>query len=179
MERDGTKRAGTRVTSPKSRGTANADGVIATGHGHFTHAVKVWRLVFTQIGEVTDFLNIDEVQFWSPCDLHTGSSGDFFGYDSNRNRFVRVSPQAKLVAAYSLEAAGLKTVTKLARFRVWEPWERFFVRFENELTLAPRTQMNCRVSGGFGGTIGVSLESATLMLLSGSVMSCKRSVLVK
>ena len=30
-----------------------------------------------------------------------------------------------------------------------------------------------------GGPIGVSLESATLMLLSGSVMSCKRSVLVK
>lgn len=134
MERDGSRRAGTRVTSATSRGTANAAGVIATAHGHFTHAVKIWQPDFTRIGEVADFLNNDEVQYWSPCDLHAGSSGDFFGYDTNRNRIVRVSPQAKLVAAYLLEAAGLKTVTKLARFRVWEPGERFYVRFQNDLT---------------------------------------------
>ena len=134
MERDGSKRAGTRMTAAMSRGTANADGVIGTGHGHFTHAVKVWRPDFSWIGEVSDFLNNDDVQYWSPCDLQAGTSGDFFGYDSNRNRIVRVSPQGKLVAAYALEAAGLNTVTKLARFRVWEPGERFYVRFEKTLT---------------------------------------------
>ena len=53
--------------------------------------------------------------------IHAGPSGDFFGYDSSRKQIVRVSPQAKLVEAYSLEGAGLKTVTKLARFLVWEP----------------------------------------------------------
>ena len=57
-----------------SRGTANADGVIASGHGHFTHAVKVWRPDFTQIVEVTDFLTNDEVQYWSQCDLYLARS---------------------------------------------------------------------------------------------------------
>jgi hypothetical protein len=90
MARDDSQRAWMRLTAVMSRGTANANGVIGTAHGHFTHAVKTWRSDFTEIGAVNDFLNNDQVQYWSPCDVQAGTSGDFFGYDSNRNRIVIV-----------------------------------------------------------------------------------------
>ncbi len=126
MNRDGSARLGGKVTYALSRVSANRDGLIGTGHAHFSHSLSVWRPDFTPIGTANDFLNSDAVQWHAPCDVQAGQQ-EFFGLDENRGRIVRVSPEARIHGTYSLAGLNEDLVGKMPRFRVWEAGERFFI----------------------------------------------------
>jgi outer membrane protein assembly factor BamB len=127
INRDGSGKLGGKVTYAMMMAAANADGVIATANGHFNHSVNLWSPSFAAIGAVNDFLNNDTVEYFSPCDVEAGASGDFYGLDQNRNRIVRVGVPGRIVTTYPLAGLGEDLVRKLAHFRVWEGGKRFYV----------------------------------------------------
>jgi hypothetical protein len=127
VDRDGQNKLGGEVTYATTAATANADGIIATANAHFSHSVNVCSPKFEKLGTVSDFLNNDQVEYFSPSDVQAGSTGDFFGIDQNRSRIVRVGVPDRLVTAYPLAELGETVVSKLVRFRVWEKGQRFYV----------------------------------------------------
>ena len=127
VNRDGTGKVGGEVTYALTAATANADGVIATGNGHFNHSVNLWSPKFERLGAVSDFLNNDKVQYFAPSDVQAGAGGDFYGLDENRNRILRVTAPGRLVTTYPLAGMGEDLTGKIARFRVWEGGKQFYV----------------------------------------------------
>jgi hypothetical protein len=126
INRDGTGKLGGKVTYALHMTAANADGVIATANGHFSHSVNLWSPAFEPLGGVNDFLNNDQVEYFAPADVEAGTA-DFYGLDQNRNRLVRVAVPGRLVTTYPLAGLGEDLVRKLASFRVWESGKRFYV----------------------------------------------------
>ena len=127
VNRDGTEKLGGEVPDALTAATANSDGVIATGNGHFNHSVNLWSPKFERLGAVSDFLNNDKVQYFAPSDVQAGAGGDFYGLDENRNRILRVAAPGRLATTYPLAGMGEDLTGKIARFRVWEGGKQFYV----------------------------------------------------
>jgi outer membrane protein assembly factor BamB len=127
LERDGSGRFGSEVPYAHGMTAANADGVIATAHVHFNHLVALWTPQCDKLGTVNDFLVDDRVSWQAPCDVEAGSSGDFYAFDQNRDRIVRIAVPGRAVTTYSLEKLGVEFSGTTPQFRVWEGGRRFYV----------------------------------------------------
>jgi len=102
---NGTQKGGSVVSTEAAVGVAaNANGTIATAHGHFAHCVNVYDANFSLLGSVNSFLVSDAVGWDAPGDVQVGASGDFYGLDQHNNRIIRISPQGQTVCMYPYAA---------------------------------------------------------------------------
>ena len=81
---------------------ANANGIIATAHGHYAHCVNIYNSNFQLLASNDSF---NGVNFDAPADVEVGDqSGDFYALDQWNNRIVRLSGQSgsygQIVATY-------------------------------------------------------------------------------
>ncbi|HEY5146237.1 MAG TPA: hypothetical protein VII82_05700, partial [Polyangiaceae bacterium] len=157
---DGSDKHGSEVTYAVNRVAANAAGIMATANGHFVHSVKFWTTDFKSIGNVSDFLVNDAVEWWAPYDVEAGASGDFYAIDQNRNRIVRVASPGRTVATYALDRLGETLTRKMPELRVWEPGKQFYLLGSDTLRVvgfdgSPRwilpTRVSARVAARTGG----------------------------
>jgi outer membrane protein assembly factor BamB len=127
INRDGSRKLGSKLTASLWITTANADGVMAAASGHFNHNISLWSPNFERLDAVNDFLVNDQVEWYAPCDVQVGASGHFYGIDENRHRIVRVTAPGRLTATYTLAGLGEDLVRKIVQFRVWEAGQRFYI----------------------------------------------------
>jgi len=147
--RDGTGKIGSKTVYATWNVAANKDGIIATANAHFIHSVNLWSPAFEKIGGVSDFLSSDPTEWFGPCDVQVGASGDFYGADQNRNRIIRLKAPGTMITTYALAGTGENFVRRLLKFRVWEAGQRFYVCTDKGIIYAL----------GFDGTVAWKLDA--------------------
>jgi outer membrane protein assembly factor BamB len=124
ISRDGQDKVGGAAVPAIGNATADANGLIASSNGHFSHQVAFYDKDFQKINAVTDFLVSDQVGWDAPADVEAGAGGDFYGLDQHRDRILRIDAAGKLVKSYALphveqsQAAGFRVCEKLQAFYV-------------------------------------------------------------
>jgi len=177
--RDGKGKAGSKVTAATWNVAANKDGVIATANAHFNHCVTLWNPKFEKLGAVADFLSSDETEWWGPCDVQAGASGDFYGVDQNRSRIIRVKVPGENLASYPMAATGEDFKKQLLRFRVWEKGRRFYICSSNTGTIYALNfsgdldwKLNTRIGGnpwdGYAGAFDIDDDGNLYLILANS-----------
>lgn len=128
VSRDGTDRFGGQTAYAITGVAANEQGVFATANAHFAKAVHVYGPDWDLIGKTGGFTGNDQVGWNSPGAVEAGASGDYYGLDQHENAVVRISPEAKIVRKYPIDADGVPGQSKLRsfRFRVCEATESFY-----------------------------------------------------
>lgn len=123
VSRDGTQKAGGDVVWDGLNTTpaVNANGVMATGNGHFQHHVHIYDANFRHVAECGDFAAPNFAG--GPLHVEAGASGDFYGLHPDRKRILRISPAGAIVKSYSIHPDA-----KAQDFRVCEATETFVVR---------------------------------------------------
>ena len=83
----GTPKAGSVLnTEALSSVAANANGIIATAHGHFAHCVNIYNSSFTLLASVNSF---NGSNYDAPADVEVGDqSGNFYALDQWNNRIL-------------------------------------------------------------------------------------------
>lgn len=122
---DGTTQRGGAVGYSFSAVAANKEGVVATAEAHFAHRVAFWGKDFSSLGQVTDFLVNDTVQWNAPSDIVAGASGAFYAIDQHRTRILKVAAPDKLLAVYALDQLGVASKGGTVGLRVDEERKRF------------------------------------------------------
>jgi len=146
---DGKERMGSAIVGATSNVGANVNGIMASANAHFNHAVNVWSPTFQNIGRVSDFLNNDATEWFGPCDLQAGYT-DFYGFDSNQNRILRISQDGRMISSHPTDAVGESFIRTIARFRVSEEAQIFYIA-------APRGNLYAL---NFDGTLHYKRENA-------------------
>jgi outer membrane protein assembly factor BamB len=77
--------------------TANAQGVMASAHGHFSARVSLHDQHLEKTSDAPGFLVSDNVGWDAPADVQAGASGDFYGLDQHRDRVLRITANGKVV----------------------------------------------------------------------------------
>ena len=124
VSRDGLDKVGGAAAPAINNATADANGLIASSNGHFSHQVTFYDKDFQKINTVTDFLVNDQVGWDAPAAVEAGASGDFYGLDQHRDRILRINSAGKLVKAYALPHIDQ---TQADGFRVCEKLQAFYV----------------------------------------------------
>ena len=126
--RDGSQKFGMPTTYAVTGVAANADGITATSNAHFAKSVNVYGRLGESLGTVGGFTGNDNVGWDGPGAIEVGSSSDFFSLDQYANRVVRVSPDAKIVRSYPIQAESEPDPRRLWRygFRVCEAREQLY-----------------------------------------------------
>ena len=115
---DGSGKVGLRVSYAAMNVAANANGIIAVSASHMDHSVWLYSPHLEDQGRCADFLGSDLIGWMSPSDVQVGASGDFYAPDPHRYRIVRVAPDGKKVAEFSLKATGEDYKGCVVRLRV-------------------------------------------------------------
>lgn len=114
INRDGTQKSGGEVPwDGFNEAAVNADGVIATAHAHFAHAVTMFDKTFQKIGACADFRMPGPTS--APTSVDSGASGDFYGLDHVAEHVLRLSPVGKIV-----QVINFKNIPGVAGVRVSE-----------------------------------------------------------
>jgi hypothetical protein len=82
--------------------TADASGLIAASHGHFSHQVALYDKEFQKVNAVTDFLVSDQVGWDAPASVEVGAGGDFYALDHHRDRILQIIADGKVIRAHAL-----------------------------------------------------------------------------
>ena len=132
VSRDGLDKLGGASAPAINNATADANGLIASSNGHFSHQVTFYDKDFQKINTVTDFLVNDQVGWDAPAAVEAGASGDFYGLDQHRDRILRINSAGKLVKSYALSHIDQ---TQADGFRVCEKLQAFYVsmRYKPEM----------------------------------------------
>ena len=110
-----------------SGATANAQGVMASAHGHFAARVSLHDLSFTKTSEARGFLVSDAVGWDAPAHVDVGVSGDFYALDQHRDRVLRISPQGKVLKEHALGHEPAGSGGRASMFRVCEKLASLYV----------------------------------------------------
>ncbi len=107
--------------------TANAQGVMASAHAHFSAKVSLHDQGFAKTSEAPGFLVSDAAGWDAPAHADVGASGDFYGLDQHRDRILRLNPQGKVLKEFALghDPAGNGGLASM--FRVCEKSESLYV----------------------------------------------------
>ena len=161
---DGKEKFGKAITYANGNATANADGVVASSHGHFAHKVVTYSKALDQTGELKDFQVGDNVGWDAPARVEAGESGDFYGLDQHRNRIVRISPNGQETHAYSIPRDPKDGNATPQDLRVLDKKQLFYV-------VTRGGQMRClgfdgavKWSHGCGGAWDVDSDGAVYIL---------------
>ncbi|MGA2032769.1 MAG: hypothetical protein ABSG68_10960 [Thermoguttaceae bacterium] len=124
VSRDGQDKLGGATIEAIHNATADAGGLIAAAHGHFSHQVAIYDKRFQKTQVVADFL-VSDLDGWdAPATVEAGASGDFYGLDHHRDRILQLNADGKIVMAYALPHIDKCTVQG---FRVCEKTQVFFL----------------------------------------------------
>ena len=126
VSRDGQDKLGGASVPAVHNATADAAGLIAAAHGHFSHQVAIYDKQFQKTLAVTDFLVSDQVGWDAAASVEAGASGDFYGLDQHRDRIVQLKADGKIVKAYALP--HIDKVSAQA-FRVCEKAQAFYLAY--------------------------------------------------
>ena len=148
---DGKERKGSAIIGAANNVAANVNGIMASANAHFIMAVNLWSPNFENIGRVGDFLNNDQMEWFSPCDVQAGEI-DFYAVDQNRNRIVKVSHDGRRLSVHSTDATGESFIRAMPRLRVSEEAQIFYIASNKGNLYA----LN------FDGTLHYKLENAGL-----------------
>jgi len=124
VSRDGRDKLGGESVPAIHNATADAGGLIAASHGHFSHQAAIYDKEFHKTQAVTDFLVNDEVGWDAPGSVEAGTSGDFYGLDQHRNRILQLNADSKIIKAYPLPHIDK---CPAQAFRVCEKAQVFYV----------------------------------------------------
>ncbi len=124
VSRDGRDKLGGASVAAIHNATADAAGLIAAAHGHFSHQVAIYDKEFHKTLAVTDFLVSDQVGWDAPGSVEAGASGDFYGLDQHRDRILQLNADGKIVKAYALPHIDK---CPAQAFRVCEKAQAFYV----------------------------------------------------
>ncbi|MCL2701061.1 MAG: PQQ-binding-like beta-propeller repeat protein [Phycisphaerae bacterium] len=97
LSADGKAKSASASPSAMSNVTANADGVVAGAHAHFTASIYLYDTNLQVTDRVPGFLVNDAVGWDASAHVDVGASGDFYGMDQHRDRVLRITPLAKTV----------------------------------------------------------------------------------
>ncbi|MEI6521802.1 MAG: hypothetical protein WCO98_17485, partial [bacterium] len=106
--------------------TANAQGIIAAAHAHFSKDVTLFDADFNTLSRYT---RIGDYNFTSPAEIAVGLSGDFYVLDQGRDQVIRFHPDGIRCAVYQIphEEYQDKRFGYLTRFRVCEQTKSLYV----------------------------------------------------
>lgn len=76
VSRDGSDKLGGAAVAAVHNATANAAGLIAGSHGHFSHLVALYDARLNKVGEMADFLVSDQAGRDAPASVEVGAGGD-------------------------------------------------------------------------------------------------------
>ena len=124
VSRDGKDKLGGASVPAIHNATADAGGLIAAAHGHFSHQVAIYDKEFQKTQAVTDFLVSDQVSWDAPASVEAGAGGDFYGLDQHRDRILQLDANGKIVKAFALPHVDKCAVQG---FRVCEKAQAFYV----------------------------------------------------
>ncbi len=141
VSRDGRDKLGGKTDEAINNATADANGLIASAHGHFAHEVALADKQFHKLGAVTDFLVSDQVGWDAPAGVEASAGGDFYALDQHRDRILRINADGKIVKAFALPHRDKNPPDGL---RVCEKQQSIYVLFRNN------SELNCL---GFDGAL--------------------------
>jgi hypothetical protein len=141
VSRDGRDKLGSASVPAIHNATADAGGLIAGTHGHFSHQVALYSREFQKLQAVTDFLVSDQVGWDAPASVEVGAGGNFYGLDHHRDRILQIDAHGKVVQAHSLPHFDN---CPPQGFRVCERAQAFYVFFWG------KPELHCL---GFDGTL--------------------------
>ena len=120
---DGIQKSGGEVPwDGFNEAAVNADGVIATAHAHFAHAVTMYDKGFQKIGACADFRMPGPTS--APTSVDSGASGDFYGLDHVAEHVLRLSPAGKIV-----QVIEFKNIPGVGGVRVSEAAGQLYLAF--------------------------------------------------
>ncbi len=126
LDRDGRGKAGISVGYALTGVAANAEGVLATSHAHFSHKVAIYDKTFKEVVSAEDFLVNDQVGWDAPGHLEAGAR-DFYGLDQHRNRIVRLDAVGKVLQSYAIPHDPAGSPGLVQDFRVCEKRQAFYL----------------------------------------------------
>jgi len=126
VSRDGRDKLGGASVPAIHNATADADGLIASSNGHFSHQVAIYDPEFRKVNAVTDFLVNDQVGWDAPASVEVDAGGDFYALDHHRDRILRINAEGKIVQAHALPHFDKSPAQG---FRVCEKTQTFYVIF--------------------------------------------------
>ena len=141
VSRDGQDKLGAASLPAIHNATADASGLIAASHAHFSHLIAIYDKEFQKTRVVTDFLVSDQAGWDAPASVEAGASGDFYGLDQHRDRILQLNAVGKLIKAYALPPIVKCPATA---FRVCEKVQAFYI------VRWGRPEVQCR---GFDGKV--------------------------
>jgi len=123
---DGKERKGSAIVYSTMNAAANKNGIMASANAHFARAINFYTPDFVNFAKVGDLLANDQLQWFCPGDVQAGET-DFYGFEQNRSRILRISEEGKMISGHPVDAAGEDFARTIPRLRVSEEAKIFYV----------------------------------------------------
>ena len=148
---DGKERKGGTIVYSTMNAAANKNGIMASANSHFARAINFYTPDFVNFAKVGDMLANDQLQWFCPGDVQAGET-DFYGFEQNRNRILRISEEGKMISGHPVDVTGESFIGTIPRLRVSEEAKIFYIA----------SNYGHLYAVNFDGTLRYKLENAGL-----------------